>query len=306
MFVPRVLVLLLALSGPAYANLGEAAQAASPAETANAAYDAQNWAKAAPLYKQIVQADPKNGRAWYRYGVSLRNLGQNEEAIRAFEKAKAAGAPNFLAEYQTALAFGSLGQDDQALSLLEKAVSDGFAQPGDVQSAPEFTKLRTGARFDKLIEQADRNQKPCAYATENHQFDFWVGEWNVVATRDGVSAGSSRIEKILNDCVIQENWTSANPPYQGKSYNTYNTSLKRWEQFWVDNAQGMIHFYGNVRNGVMDYWTDELPQPDGRKLKRHLQFTPEGADKLRQFSQGTYDDGKTWFVEYDLTYLRKK
>ena len=30
-----------------------------------------------------------------------------------------------------------------------------------------------------------------------------------------------------------------------------------------------------------------------------------GPDRVRQFSQGSKDDGKTWSVEYDSTYLRK-
>src|SRR5205807_1248050 len=85
-------------------------------------------------------------------------------------------------------------------------------------------------------------------------------------------AGTSKIELVLDDCVVLENWTSLGVPYSGKSYNTYNASLKRWEQFWVDNVGGMIYFYGGLKDGVMDYYTDEVPQPDGTKLKRHLQF----------------------------------
>jgi len=45
---------------------------------------------------------------------------------------------------------------------------------------------------------------------------------------------------------------------------------------------------------------------DGTKLKRQLQFFPLGPDKVRQFSQGSTDGGKTWTVEYDFTYIRKK
>jgi hypothetical protein len=56
----------------------------------------------------------------------------------------------------------------------------------------------------------------------------------------------------------------------------------------------------------MDYWTDEIPQPSGPALKRHLQFTKLGPDKVRQFSQGSTDGGKTWTPEYDFTYVRKK
>jgi len=282
------------------------AQLPGLAESANSAYDSKDWSKAALLYQQLADSDPKNGRAWYRLGVSLRSLGQNQQALQAFDKALANGAPNFLAEYQSALACASLHQIDNAFSFLQKALANGFAQPDDLQSAPELTDLRADSRFSKLVEHANRNQKPCVYSPENRQLDFWVGDWNVVTTQGGMTAGSSRIEKILNDCVILENWSSANAPYQGKSYNTFNTSLARWEQFWVDNSQGMIHFYGRLKDGVLDYWTDEMPQPDGRKLMRHLQFSPQGPDKVRQFSQGSYDSGASWFVEYDFTYLRKK
>ena len=286
---------------------GARAETASPdAAAANAAYAAKDWGKAAELYGHITAAEPKNGRAWYRLGVSLHGKGEQEQAIKALEKSIENGAPNFQAEYQIALCHASLKSNDNAKQYLARAVQDGFGQPELMMSDAELVGMRSEASFQKLVEQATRNQKPCAYAAENRQFDFWVGEWNVVTTQGGVSAGTSKIERILNDCVILENWTSLNNPYQGKSYNTYNTSLKRWEQFWVDNSQGMIHFYGELKDGIMDYWTDEIPQGDGQKLKRHLQFIPQGPDRVRQFSQGSTDGGKTWMVEYDFTYNRVK
>jgi hypothetical protein len=108
----------------------------------------------------------------------------------------------------------------------------------------------------------------------------------------------------MDGCVVWENWTSAGSPYFGKSYNTYNVSLKRWEQYWVDNFAGVMFFHGNMKDGVMDYWTDDVPQPNGQVLRRHLQFFNLAPGKVRQFSQGSTDHGKTWNVEYDLTYAR--
>jgi hypothetical protein len=168
-----------------------------------------------------------------------------------------------------------------------------------------LASLRGEEEFTKLLARAKHYQSPCIDTAENRQFDFWIGEWDVVSTNGGAVAGSSKIELILGSCVIQENWTGG-LGHAGKSYNTFNPNLKRWEQFWVDDTAGMTHFYGNLKDGVMDYWTDEIPQPDGTKLKRHLQFIPQGADQVRQFSQGSADGGKTWTVEYDLTYHRKK
>jgi hypothetical protein len=70
--------------------------------------------------------------------------------------------------------------------------------------------------------------------------------------------------------------------------------------------RGEYFFYGGLKDGVMDYWTDEIPQPGGPPLKRHLQFFKLGPDKVRQFSQGSTDGGETWKPEYDFTYIRKK
>jgi hypothetical protein len=54
----------------------------------------------------------------------------------------------------------------------------------------------------------------------------------------------------------------------------------------------------------MDYWTEDIPQPNGDKLRRHLQFFNLSPVKVRQFSQGSTDGGKTWYVEYDFIYNR--
>jgi tetratricopeptide (TPR) repeat protein len=278
---------------------------AGTAKEANAAYEAKDWKKAALLYQQIVKEEPKNPRTWYRLATSLHEIGEQAKAIEAYQKSMEAGLPPVLGEYQLALVYASLKENEKSFEFLQKAADHGFSQPDQLTVDTELTELRGDARFPKLVEQAKRNQKPCAYSAENRQFDFWLGEWNVVTTRGEVPAGSSKIELILGDCVIQENWTGGGGG-TGKSYNIYNQSLKRWEQYWVDSVGGNIFFYGELKDGVMDYWTDAIPQPDGTKLKRHLQFFKLGPDTVRQFSQGSTDDGKTWHVEYDFTYNRKK
>jgi len=253
-----------------------------------------------------VQTAP-DPRAWYRLGVSLNKIGENDKAIEAFEKGRTLGLPPQFAEYGIAVVFASKKDKDKAFEHLEKAAQNGLSQPDQLSADPDLADLKSDARFAEILEEVRRNQKPCASTTENRQFDFWLGEWRVVTTQGETPAGDSKIELILGDCVIQENWTSGgNVGYSGKSYNIYNAALKRWEQCWVDNAGGNIFFYGGLKDGVMDYWTDQIPQSDGKRLKRHLQFIKLGPDTVRQFTRGSNDDGKTWFVEYDFTYNRKK
>ena len=284
----------------------QAASVTQAATEAAAAYDAKDWAKSAKLYGQIVQTGP-SPRAWYRLGASLNKIGENDNAIEAFEKGRAMGLPPQFVEYGIAVVFVSKKDKEKAFEHLEKAAQNGLSQPDQLSADPDLADLKSDPRFAKIVAEVEHNQNPCVHVAENRQFDFWVGEWSVVTTQGATPAGDSKIELILGDCVVQENWTSAgNIGYSGKSYNTYNSALKRWEQYWVDNAAGNIFFYGGLKDGVMDYWTDEIPQPDGKKLKRHLQFIKINPDTVRQFSRGSNDDGKTWFVEYDFTYNRKK
>jgi tetratricopeptide (TPR) repeat protein len=278
---------------------------AALASDAGAAFDAKDWAKAAKLYEELSQSPDAPPRVWLRLGAALRQLGSYQSALAAFEKANAAGAGLF-AEYGEAAVYAAMKDTEKSFEHLTKSLQQGYAQPDVLSTDPDFAALRADPRFARLVEQARKNQRPCAYTPENRQFDFWVGEWSVATTQGAVPAGDSRIELILEDCIVQENWKSLNSPYSGKSYNVYNQSLKRWEQYWVDNVGGNIFFYGGLRDGVMDYFTDEIPQAGGPPLKRHLQFIPLGPDKVRQFSRGSTDGGKTWTVEYDFTYTRKK
>jgi len=302
-----IALLILGTRGTAAAEQKQPASAVSQAAgDAATAYDGKDWPKSAKLYAQIVETAP-SPRAWYRLGVSLNKIGENDKAIEAFENGRALGlAPQFV-EYGIAVVFASRKDKEKALEHLEKTAQNGLSQPDQFSSDTDLADLKSDPRFRKILEEVTGNQKPCANTGENRQFDFWLGEWRVVTTEGETPAGDSKIELILGDCVIQENWTSAgNIGYSGKSYNIYNTALKRWEQYWVDNTGGNIFFYGGLRDGVMDYWTDEVPQPDGKKLKRHLQFIKLGPAAIRQFSRGSTDEGKTWSVEYDFTYLRKK
>jgi tetratricopeptide (TPR) repeat protein len=274
--------------------------------TASAAYDAKDWAKAAELYESMAKAHPEIPRLWFRLANSQREMGKLDLALQTLEQGLKVGVQPVFAEYLIGSIYAQKGERDKALEHLQKALDAGYNQSDQFDSDTHLAALRADERFAKMRAQAEHNLKPCATTSENRQFDFWLGEWDVQTTDGGVPAGQSKIELILGDCVVQENWQSNGNPYAGKSYNIYNTALKRWEQFWVDNSAGNIFFYGGLKDGVMDYWTDEIPQPNGPALKRHLQFIKLAPDKVRQYSQGSTDGGKTWKPEYDFTYIRKK
>ena len=305
-FLREVVLISALLPGAAWA------QAPAPSDpaisAADKAYTTQNWTDAERQYSALTQQNPENPRFWYRLSVCARHDKHYDVALGAMQKAKVLGAgkglPAFVADYELASTYAAMGDSDRALAALKSSADGGFSQPDRLANEDEWNFLRANPQFIALSKQVHHNTMPCE-DTEFRQFDFWVGDWDVVSASDSVHQGSSHVAKEMGDCVIWENWTSADGPYFGKSYNTWNVNLKRWEQYWVDNAAGVIFFHGVIKDGIMDYWTDDVPQPGGGTLLRHLQFFNLGPDKVRQFSQGSNDSGKTWHVEYDFIYTRR-
>src|SRR5262249_39110101 len=182
---------------------------------ASAAYEAKNWTKSAALYEKLTQAHPETPRLWFRLGTSLQELGQLDRALDVYQKALKAGTPALYAEYSIATIYAQKKEIEHAFEHLEKAVKAGYNQPKTISSDPLLADLRSDKRFANLVEQTERNLKPCAYTPENRQFDFWVGEWAVETTNGGVPAGVSKIDSVLYDCVILESWHSNGNPYSG-------------------------------------------------------------------------------------------
>ncbi len=82
-----------------------------------------------------------------------------------------------------------------------------------------------------------QNATPCSADSNYRQLDFWIGDWEVFGVA-GIKAGESKIERILDSCVILESYTNTNNTYSGKSFNTYNRQEKQWQQTWVDDKGG--------------------------------------------------------------------
>ena len=157
---------------------------------------------------------------------------------------------------------------------------------------------------------AQSSQKvPCS-DTIYRQFDFWIGEWEAFNLK-GQKAGDSKIELILDSCIILENWTSTSVTkgirYAGKSYSSYNAAAKQWQQYWVDNVGGVTEYFnGHYENNKMILQTVNVKQSDGSFKIQKMTFFNLGPDKVRQFGESSIDGGKTWKTDFDLEYRRKK
>jgi hypothetical protein len=144
---------------------------------------------------------------------------------------------------------------------------------------------------------------PCA-TPAHRQFDFWVGEWEV-SKPDGTPAGRSRIERILEACVISENWTGATG-FAGRSFNLYNAASGRWEQFWVDQSGARLHLQGGLEGErmVLAGTREATDAQTGPAQRERISWTPNADGSVRQLWETSKDDGRTWTTSFDGLYRR--
>ncbi len=145
--------------------------------------------------------------------------------------------------------------------------------------------------------------QPDCHAPEHHQFDFWIGRWNVTDTQTGKPAGSSLIESLYKGCVLRENWRD--PQLSGGSLNIYDTQDRKWHQMWTDSVGADRLFTGGLVNGRMvletTFTSARFP---GKTVRYRMTFTHNPDGSVRQYADLSTDGGANWTTNYDYTYRR--
>src|SRR4051794_25988559 len=130
-------------------------------------------------------------------------------------------------------------------------------------------------------------------APEFHQFDFWVGRWDVYGPK-GKQVAHSLIEKVYG-CGIRENWMPlSNQP--GGSLSIYVPAEKHWEQFWIDSSGSRAFFTGGWNGKAM-----VITGKWGGPLVR-MSYSKNADGSVRQFGEQSNDQGKNWSPQFDFTY----
>lgn len=269
------------------------------APSADALFTEAKWEQAARAYSEILAKDQANGPGWQQLGECDIHLQRYDDALNAFQHVVGLKYRPLMTKVDMARVYVAKADTRRALDLLKQVAASGNAPRlrAYVEGASEFQKLHDNAEYQEFLQSTFS-----CHGAEYRQFDFWIGEWDVVTTNGHNPAGSSSIQLILDQCVVLENWTGGGT---GKSFNHYDTRLKKWIQDWVDSDSNGVHFEGGLENGAMSYFADSADAKDA-PIRRHLQFVKVDADHVRQFSQASSDGGKTWNPEYDFTYIRKK
>ena len=150
---------------------------------------------------------------------------------------------------------------------------------------------------------------PCT-GPEWTQLDFWVGEWDVSwPASPGAAAGSgtNRIEKILDGCVVSENFSGGGPQaLVGRSWSTFDAKSGKWRQTWVDNQGSYLPFTGDFSNPDEKIFAMRTTGKDGRPVELRMVFKNIAADAFDWSWERSSDGGKTWRVQWPIHYARRR
>lgn len=134
---------------------------------------------------------------------------------------------------------------------------------------------------------------------ENHEFDFWLGEWDVI-WGEGMR-GTNRVESILDGAVIQENFNGDG--LIGISVSVFSREDSRWHQTWVDNSGSYLDFVGGFADGKMILSRNGIAE--GKPIKQRMVWFEIKADQFRWNWERSDDDGATWRALWEIQYQRK-
>ena len=159
---------------------------------------------------------------------------------------------------------------------LQQAANNGFANTALLDGDPDLARVKALPEVAKVRARIEENAHPCMLRPEYHQLDFWIGEWDVMSPGAPAPA-HSRIERLLDGCIIQENWMPA----------------------------GVLKLQGTFHDGGMRY-EGTTPVAGGRERMEKLTFTPMEGGRVHQYWVQSSDGGKTWTTSFDGIYSPRK
>lgn len=145
------------------------------------------------------------------------------------------------------------------------------------------------------------NATPCDQP-EALQFDFWLGDWDLTWGEEG--RGTNRITKILDGCVIQEEFDGASSiGLKGLSVSTFNTALRKWQQTWVDNSGGYLDLVGEFSEGRMVLFHNAVIK--GKAVKYRMVFYDITENEFDWSWERAEDGEEGWKPVWQIHYVRR-
>jgi hypothetical protein len=156
--------------------------------------------------------------------------------------------------------------------------------------------------FTAFAQEGETQKEPPCSSPEASQFDFWVGDWDLTWGENG--HGTNSIKKIMDGCVIQENFDGApSIRLKGMSVSTFGKQLGKWQQTWVDNSGGYLDFIGEYTDGKMILSREFVK--DSKEFMQRMVWYNISENEFDWNWERSEDKGQTWEVLWNIHYKRK-
>lgn len=161
---------------------------------------------------------------------------------------------------------------------------------------------------------------PCA-SVEAHQFDFWIGEWNIsqkILQADGTwldLPATNRVSATLNGCALIEHWEGkvlffwegmkSAGQLKGLSIRAFNPKSKKWSIYWMDTHNPEFGtFEGEFKNGRGEFFRKGVTSSGGPLFSRITFFDITNTSVEWELALST-DGEKSWNKIWTMHMQRK-
>ncbi len=148
------------------------------------------------------------------------------------------------------------------------------------------------------MPQASAPKSACG-APEFHQFDFWIGDWDV-ADPNGKPVGRNRIAAVQKGCALTEQWEGRGG-VTGTSLNTWDAERKRWRQTWIDSTGGLLLLEGEFVDGKM-VLSGSANDASGKPARQRITWQKLADGRVRQTWESSAEGSATWTTVFDGYY----
>ena len=148
--------------------------------------------------------------------------------------------------------------------------------------------------------------KPCSEG-QRRQFDFWLGSWDVTwpaSSHGPAGSGRDNVQKILANCVVQENFLPDTSALRATSISTYVPETGQWKQIWADNEGHSRDLTGESKNG--EVVLSGQTEVNGKKVLQRSVWKNIKPMELDCNWEQSQDGGQTWQVLWPMHYTRHK
>jgi len=138
------------------------ASSLNDARKANEAFRNGNFEKAAELYRQAIEENPEDARLHYNLGTALAKLGESEQAVQAFEKAKQLTddpEQQSMADYNAGTHLSEAEMYDEALDFFRNALRNNPDDPDIKHNYEMSVRKQQEQEQEQNQEQNEDNQE---------------------------------------------------------------------------------------------------------------------------------------------------